>query len=80
MKNFYPDGYMPKIEYWTSKLNAEVMNTKVPDIQVFFQAIKHIKGITDILIKFFHMGCGILLHFFITLIECNKFVTCLLSV
>ena len=34
MKNFYPDGYMPKIEYWTSKLNAEVMNTKVPDIQV----------------------------------------------
>jgi len=24
---------MGKIEYWTSKLNAEVMNTKVPNLE-----------------------------------------------
>ena len=29
----YPNGYMGKIEYWTSKLNAEVMNTKKPDLE-----------------------------------------------
>ena len=29
----YPNGYMGKIEYWTSKLNAEVMNTKVPNLE-----------------------------------------------
>jgi hypothetical protein len=29
----YPNGYMGKIEYWTSKLNDEVMNTKVPDLK-----------------------------------------------
>ena len=31
--NKYPNGYYPKIEYWTSKLNAEVMNTKVPNLE-----------------------------------------------
>ncbi len=30
----YPNGYMGKIQYWTSKLNAEVMNTKSPDLRV----------------------------------------------
>ncbi len=29
----YPNGYMGKIEYWTSKLNDEVMNTKVPNLR-----------------------------------------------
>jgi len=29
----YPNGYMGKIEYWTSKLNAEVMNKKVPNLE-----------------------------------------------
>ena len=30
----YPNGYMGKITYWTSKLNDEVMNTKSPDIRM----------------------------------------------
>ena len=30
----YVNGYLPKIQYWTGQLNAEVMNTKTPDIQV----------------------------------------------
>ena len=46
MKNFYPDGYMPKIEYWTSKLNAEVMNTKVPDIQVIKKCLTKLEYFT----------------------------------
>lgn len=29
----YTNGYMGKIQYWTSKLNDEVMNTKVPDLE-----------------------------------------------
>ena len=29
----YPNGYMGKIEYWTSKLNAEVMNTRTPSLE-----------------------------------------------
>ncbi len=29
----YENGYMGKIEYWTSKLNDEVMNTKVPNLR-----------------------------------------------
>ena len=29
----YPNGYMDKIEYWTSKLNAEVMNTRTPSLE-----------------------------------------------
>ena len=29
----YENGYMGKIQYWTSKLNAEVMNTKVPNLE-----------------------------------------------
>lgn len=33
LKERYPNGYMGKIEYWTSKLNAEVMNTKVPNLE-----------------------------------------------
>jgi hypothetical protein len=46
MKNFYPDGYMPKIEYWTSKLNAEVMNTKVPDIHSINMIISKLEYFT----------------------------------
>jgi len=29
----YPNGYIGKIQYWTSKLNDEVMNTKVPNLE-----------------------------------------------
>jgi hypothetical protein len=29
----YPNGYMGKIQYWTTKLNDEVMNTKVPNLE-----------------------------------------------
>lgn len=29
----YPNGYMGKIQYWTAKLNDEVMNTKVPNLE-----------------------------------------------
>jgi len=32
MSKKYPNGYWPKIEYWTSKLKDEVSNTKVPDL------------------------------------------------
>jgi|TARA_R110000796_G_scaffold7025_4_gene24509 hypothetical protein len=28
------NDYMDKIQYWTGKLNDEVMNTKKPDIDV----------------------------------------------
>jgi hypothetical protein len=28
----YPNGFMPKIAYWTSELKDEVSNTKAPDI------------------------------------------------
>ena len=28
----YPNGYLPKIAYWASELNAEVANTKKPDL------------------------------------------------
>ena len=28
------NGYMGKIQYWTGKLNDEVMNTKKPDLKV----------------------------------------------
>ena len=30
----YENGYLPKIAYWTSKLNDEVMNTKEPDLKI----------------------------------------------
>jgi hypothetical protein len=30
--NKYPNGFMPKIAYWTSELMAEVANTKKPDL------------------------------------------------
>ena len=30
----YQNGYLPKIKYWTGKLNDEVMNTKIPDLKV----------------------------------------------
>ena len=30
----YENGYMGKIQYWTGKLNDEVMNTKKPDLRV----------------------------------------------
>jgi hypothetical protein len=33
MSKKYENGYMGKIQYWTSKLNAEVMNTKVPNLE-----------------------------------------------
>jgi hypothetical protein len=29
----YENGYMGKIQYWTGKLNDEVMNTKEPDLR-----------------------------------------------
>ena len=28
----YENGYMGKIQYWTGKLNDEVMNTKEPNL------------------------------------------------
>ena len=34
MSEKYPNGYWPKIEYWTGKLKDEVANTKVPDLKV----------------------------------------------
>ena len=34
MSREYSNGYMGKIEYWTGKLNDEVMNTKKPDLKV----------------------------------------------
>jgi hypothetical protein len=34
MSKKYPNGYWPKIEYWTSKLKDEVANTKSPDLRV----------------------------------------------
>ena len=30
--NKYPNGFMPKIAYWTSELKDEVSNTKAPDL------------------------------------------------
>jgi hypothetical protein len=30
----YENGYMGKIQYWTGKLNDEVMNTKKPDLSI----------------------------------------------
>ncbi len=33
-KKRYPNGYWGKIQYWTMKLNAEVMNTKSPDLRM----------------------------------------------
>lgn len=30
----YENGYMEKIQYWTGKLNDEVMNTKKPDLEM----------------------------------------------
>lgn len=32
MSNKYPKGYLPKLEYYTARLNAEVFNTKTPDM------------------------------------------------
>jgi hypothetical protein len=29
----YENGYMGKIQYWTGKLNDEVMNTKLPNLE-----------------------------------------------
>ena len=34
MSKKYPNGYWPKIEYWTSKLKDEVANTKSHDLRV----------------------------------------------
>ena len=31
--NRYKNGYLGKIQYWTGKLNDEVMNTKVPSLE-----------------------------------------------
>ena len=30
----YPDGYLPKIQYWTGKLSDELNNTKVPNLEL----------------------------------------------
>ena len=32
MSKKYENGYLEKIQYWTGKLNDEVMNTKVPNL------------------------------------------------
>ena len=29
----YENGYLGKIQYWTGKLNDEVMNTKTPEFE-----------------------------------------------
>ena len=29
----YENGYLGKIQYWTGKLNDEMMNTKKPDLK-----------------------------------------------
>ena len=34
MSNMCVDDYLGKIQYWTGKLNDEVMNTKKPDLSV----------------------------------------------
>jgi hypothetical protein len=47
MSKKYENGYMPKIEYWTSKLNAEVMNTKVPDIQEIKKCLSKLEYFTQ---------------------------------
>jgi hypothetical protein len=39
MSKKYENGYQGKIQYWTGQLNAEVMNTKTPDIQVIRKCV-----------------------------------------
>ena len=43
MSKKYENGYQGKIQYWTSQLNAEVMNTKTPDIQVIRKCLNKLE-------------------------------------
>jgi len=43
MSKKYENGYQGKIQYWTGQLNAEVMNTKVPDIQVIRKCVSKLE-------------------------------------
>ena len=47
MRKKYENGYHGKIQYWTSQLNAEVMNTKVPDIQVIKKCLSKLEYFTS---------------------------------
>ena len=46
MRKTYENGYQGKIQYWTGQLNAEVMNTKVPDIQVIRKCVTKLEYFT----------------------------------
>jgi len=46
MSKKYENGYQGKIQYWTGQLNAEVMNTKVPDIQVIKKCLSKLEYFT----------------------------------
>ena len=43
MSKKYENGYQGKIQYWTGQLNAEVMNTKTPDIQVIRKCLNKLE-------------------------------------
>lgn len=43
MSKKYENGYQGKIQYWTGQLNAEVMNTKTPDIQVIRKCVSKLE-------------------------------------
>ena len=47
MRKTYENGYQGKIQYWTGQLNAEVMNTKVPDIQVIKKCLSKLEYFTS---------------------------------
>ena len=47
MSKKYENGYQGKIQYWTGQLNAEVMNTKVPDIQVIKKCLSKLEYFTS---------------------------------
>jgi hypothetical protein len=46
MRNFYPQGYMPKIEYWTGKLQQEVFQTKQPNIDEVIKIVSKLEYFT----------------------------------
>jgi len=47
MRKTYENGYQGKIQYWTSQLNDEVRNTKVPDIQVIKKCLSKLEYFTS---------------------------------
>jgi hypothetical protein len=49
--NKHPNGYQPKIEYWTSKLQQEVFNTKTPDMIVVAKIVSKLNYFTERQIK-----------------------------